>query len=586
MLVAVLATAIMIVLRTTPQAETRLAESKDVTFLNAWIPVDLSTAVDSWDDIDDATVKAGMQARTPSMTYDASLAGYNVLTLLVPDASSASLQVISYRYEDRGDGDWRIARYRVLAPGTASESVALVGVAYEVPAPPAGWVPADGLSHAVDVSSRNQSSPRPVGEDVTVFFESGNEFTTGGASLSAEQDLTPQDPTTLPDPTAPPTRCGGRIAMVIDTSGSVPASGGGIPTEVAAIGFIEAFVGTPTDVSLNGFDRQGYAMVNDPTLANGNLAKFSQTESRAEFHSVLDAADPNVAMMIDRIERLDNLDGAWPGGNAPIAARDPNGDRAMWDQIGSGTNWEDGLYNVFYDATTGQPHNSFQPDLVVLITDGQPGLRRDGSGGVTSSGGSSAAAQAAAEVADEGRTQGSRVIGVLVGGQSTNTGLLEQVVGSNAWSGSVRPDGSLDVGNAVAADYFASSFSDLGAVLRSIMIAECGGTVTVRKQLDNGTSPGGQWNYSSPTGDQVLDAASQSSITFDFNFDSGVIEQTVRITEEARSGYTFLRGDCSVAGTPLDASDVVQNPDGVAGVEVTLSPDQAVSCVMVSEETP
>ncbi len=84
----------------------------------------------------------------------------------------------------------------------------------------------------------------------------------------------------------------------------------------------------------------------------------------------------------------------------------------------------------------------------------------------------------------------------------------------------------------------------------------------------------------------MLDTASQSSITFDFNFENGDIEQVIRITEEARSGYTFLRGDCSVAGAPLDPSLVVQRPDGEAAVDVTVRPDQAVSCVMVSEPTP
>ena len=81
--------------------------------------------------------------------------------------------------------------------------------------------------------------------------------------------------------------------------------------------------------------------------------------------------------MRDRITRLDNLDGAWPGGGANISLRDPNGDRAMWDQIGSGTNWEDGLWNVFRDDA-GNPYGTELPDLVVFITDGEPTRVRDG----------------------------------------------------------------------------------------------------------------------------------------------------------------------------------------------------------------
>ncbi|MEM1333670.1 MAG: hypothetical protein AAGG08_09450, partial [Actinomycetota bacterium] len=300
MLAIVLTTAIMVVVRSTPQAETRLAESKDVTFLNAWLPVDLSTAIDSWTSPDDAAIKSQMATRDHGVTYNASLNGTNVLTLVVPVENSGERIVVSYRYEQDTDGDWRIARYRVDDPGTGSESVQLVGVAYEVPEPPDGWTEGDAPLHAAEVISRNQGAIRPVGEDVTVFFESGNDFTTGGASLSAQQDLTPQDPVTLPDPTAPPTRCGGDIALIIDTSGSVPASSGGAATEAAAVGFIEAFIGTPTRFSLNGFDRQGYAMINDDTFPIGDVQRFSRVESRAEFHSVLDGDDPNVAMMIDR----------------------------------------------------------------------------------------------------------------------------------------------------------------------------------------------------------------------------------------------------------------------------------------------
>ncbi len=587
LIVGALSAALSAFLRSAPAAELRLAESKDVTFLQTYVPADLRNAINSWDDPEDAAVKVAMLANTPSATYLANLPGTNVLTLLGSDADTNELRIISYRYEEVAPGEWRLTRYVVTNPGAGNESVGQVGVASEIASPPEGWVPADGVGHAVQVTARNQLAIRPVGEDLAVTFESGNNFRTGGAGLSAERDLTPNDPTTLPDPTAPPTRCGGRIAIVIDTSGSVPASGGGLATEDAAIGFIEAFIGTPTSISINGFDRSGYAMINNPALSEGDVSKYSQTGSRADFHSVLDGSDANVAMMIDRIRDLDDLDGAWPGGSASIDARDPNGDRIMWDQIGSGTNWEDGIYNIFFDASTGQPHNSYQPDLAVFITDGQPNWARTDDGGITSMSASDAAAEAAV-VANDGRSLGSRLIGVFVGNKSTNSTYLSYftgVVGSNAWDGSVNGDGTIDVGNAVAADYFTGSFADLGAVLRSIMIAECGGTLTVRKQLDDGSSPGGQWSYSTSTGGQVLDLSTQSSITFDFNFENGTIAQVVRLTEESKSGYEFVRGDCSVGGVPLDASRVVQQPDGVAGVEVTLQPDEAVSCVMVSEET-
>ncbi len=582
-LVAVISAAISIMLTATPEAEARLAESKDVTFLQTWIPVDLATAINSYPDENDAEVKANLVANPPNISYNAVLPGTNVLTLVVPNAKTNRLEIIVYRYVKVGD-EYQLVRYRISDPGTASEVVSVVGVAHELPAPPVGWVDGDPVPFAFEVLARNQAAVRPVGEDVTVHFESGNDFKTGGAGLSAEQELTPNDPTTLPDPTAPPSRCGGRIAMVIDTSGSVPIGQGGVPTEQAAVGFIDAFIGTPTQISINGFDRGAYGMIDDPTRS----PRYVAARERAPFVSVLDN-NSAVGRIRDRITRLDDLDGAWPGGGAPLSQRDPNGDGVHWDQLGDRTNWEDGLFNVFFDSA-GQPHNSFQPDLVVFITDGQPNLIRnaDGSAGNAAQ---EAAATRAARVANQGRSQGARVIGIMVGNSASNptyVNLLKEVVGDTEWNGKVNGDGTVDVGNAVSADFFTGSFNQLGGVLRSIMIAECGGTVTVRKAMENASgSPvpaTGRWTYSTETGGQILDADVANSVTFDFGFENDVSTKTVTIREEVRDNTTFVRADCSSRGVLItDPSKIQPLSDGAPGVSIELRPDEAVSCVMVSK---
>ena len=593
-LVATISMSISVMLKVTPQAEARLAESKDVTFLQTWIPVDLATAINSYPEANDAAVKADLVANPPNVSYGADLPGTNVLTLVVPNANTGQLEIIVYRYQKVGE-EYQLVRYRIINPGTANESVTVVGVAHELPPPPEGWVEGEPIPDIFLVESRNQAAARPVGEDVKVVFNSGNEFSTGGAGLSAERDLEPNDPVTLPDPTAPPSRCGGRIAMVIDTSGSVPIGKGGIPTEQAAVGFIDAFVGTPTQISLNGFDRAGYGMINDPSRPDNAstqwLERYVTANERAPFVSVLDNGAP-VDTMRNRITQLDDLDGAWPGGDASIGARDPNGDRVMWDQIGSGTNWEDGLFNVFFENATGQPYNSYQPDLVVFITDGQPSWIRGSGGAPVEAAGSEAqkertATDAAKIIANKGRSQGARVIGIMVGDKSNNqtyVNYLKEVVGTNEWDGRVNNDGSIDVGNAVSADFFTGSFSQLGGVLRSIMIAECGGTVTVRKALESGAPATGRWTYATETGGQVLDADVSNSITFDFGFENDSNTREVVINEEVKDGYTFVRADCSTRGQLItDTSKVKPLPNGAAGVSVQLRPDEAVSCVMVSK---
>ena len=595
-LVAVISMAISVMLRATPQAEARLAESKDITFLQTWIPVDLATAINSYSSPNDAVVKAALVANPPHISYNATLEGTNVLTLVVPNAKTNKLEIIVYRYVKVGD-EYQLVRYRISNPGTPSESVSVVGVAHEILPPPVGWVQGDPVPFAFEVLARNQAAVRPVGEDVTVHFSSGNEFRTGGAGLSAQRDLTPNDPDTLPDPTAPPSRCGGRVALVIDTSGSVPLGQGGVPTQQAAVGFINAFVGTPTQVSLNGFDNGAYGMIDNPA----HTPRYVALHERAPFVSVLDK-NASVTALTDRVMRLDNFDGpspkpTWPGGGAPLAQRDPNGDGVHWDQVGANTNWEDGLFNVFFDSS-GQPYNSYQPDLVVFITDGQPNLVRNSDGSSASANQDTAAARARL-VANAGRSQGARVIGIMVGNSANNetyVNLLKSVVASSVngavpWNGHVNSDGTIDVGNAVSADFFTGSFSQLGGVLRSIMVAECGGTVTVRKAMESGAPAQGQWTYSTETGGQVLDtnvrnvldADRANSVTFDFAFENDQNAKTVTIREETRDHTTFVRADCSVGGVLItDPAKIQPLPDNAPGVSINLRPDEAVSCVMVS----
>ena len=88
-------------------------------------------------------------------------------------------------------------------------------------------------------------------------------------------------------------------------------------------------------------------MIWDTSQPAGTVARGSSNGTRAPFVSLLNPS-PAVDTMKKRITDLDNLDGAWPGGGASIGARDPNGDRVMWDQIGAGTNWQDGLYTLIW----------------------------------------------------------------------------------------------------------------------------------------------------------------------------------------------------------------------------------------------
>ena len=312
-LVVSISMAFTTVLRTQSQATDRLAESKDITFVQTWLPVDLSSALDTFSMPDEAELASELAAATPSMAFNATLPGVNVITVIRPDLESGSgvYYLVAYRYHEVG-GQWQLSRFEIRNPGTASEVVKTVGVAYEMPEPPAGWDLTQAPVHAVEVTSRNQVILRPIGEDVKVNFESGNDFRTGGAGLSAENQLPTDYSGGFTDPSAPPSRCGGRVALVIDTSGSVPAGNGDEATKDAAEGFIRGFTGTPTTMSLNGFDMEGYGMgiVAGTKVDNGR---------RAPFYSLLNPG-PTVESLVSRVTALEDFGPpSWPGaGGGPV----------------------------------------------------------------------------------------------------------------------------------------------------------------------------------------------------------------------------------------------------------------------------
>ena len=606
-LIAAISLSISVMLRAAPQAETRLAESSDITFLQTWVPVDLSSAIDSYDDPDDAQLKDKMENSDPSMSYNASLEGTNVLTLVIPDlAASDCMQVagalpschykiVSYRYV-LVQGDWLLARFLITNGGTDAETASRVGVAHEVKDPPAdgSWSPGMAPVHAFQITSRNQVVLRPIGENITVFFKSGSEFSTGGAGLSAERDLVPNDPVTLPDPTAPPTRCGGRVALVIDTSWSVPGFNGGDDVESAAIDFIDSFQGTPTALTVMGFDSMAYQLYPNLNGVRGNY---------------IDLLDPSsdIENAKTNIRELPNVDTQYPAATPeqygfekgsghylnPTGVGVGVGDDTIgWSKKREsetgrtkrgGTNWEDALHAPFFQEGTqtesGQ-QRALTPETVVWITDGLPTMDRDEA--LYDVAGTDYLAPAKI-AANAGRSTGARIIGVLVGpGEAGLEQSLADVVGGNKWTGSVDPDtGEIDMQNAVSADYFASDFDQLGDVLRSIMAAQCGGTVAIQKEIIGGTADG-LWTYSTNTGDSTLDLGLTSSLTFDFSFDRGETARDVIIHEAARHGYTFSHAECTSGGVPVAGSNVIQNPDDVPGVLLTIEPDQAVSCTMFS----
>ena len=532
-----LSAAMIVILRSERPIKDHLSESKDITFLQAWIPNDLASA----------------SSRNIDPLYQPSsrttLPGTNVLTLDRADISTSGVTtnyVVSYRYVPVGD-EWQLQRYEIRNVGLATQTITKVGVAHQLASPPPTWNPTQSPVHAVSVTSRNQVVLRPIGEDVQVTFGSGEEFTTGGAGLSS-QDQLPTDYTGgIIDPAAPPTRCGGTVTVVLDTSSSIPAQGGATSLVNAALGFIDAFSGTPTYLRIVGFDVSAYSYY--PTTAG-------------QYVNIL---NPTAALTAMRT-KVDNQDLS----------------TARW---GGGTNWEDGLWQAF--RTTSGTAFSQLPELVVFISDGEPNRNRTNTPNDGDARFNTTDLSRAVTAANYGRGTGARIVGILVGSDAstTNQGRMKSVVGNVVWNGT----GATNPGNAAAADFFlpanSASFAQLGNVLRSISAAVCGGTITVQKRIEQAgllSEATGTWSYTTDVGVRDLDTSQSSSATFDFTFPNSTTTRTVQITETPKSGYTFLRAECSSSGIALPASRLRAPTDGSPGVIVTLTPDEAVSCLMVS----
>ncbi len=530
-LTAALGAALSVTLRAERPTQQRIAESSDVMFLQTWVPVDLSSAIAA--------------DGTPTLQPASSqlLPGTNVVTLTREDPDLGGTYLVAYRYEPDGDG-WAIVRYEIHSPGTAGESVTRMVVAHAVAAPPAGWTPDQPPTFAVQLRSRNQVVLRPIGEDMEVTFASGNVFTTGGAGLSSN-DLLPTDYRGgIVDPSAPPSRCGGTVALVLDTSGSISQVGGDPYLEAAATGLVDAFTGTPTLLSITGFSRNAYALY--PTTAG----------------SYISLLNPSAEVTAARTA-ITNI------------------------TYGGTTNWEDGLWLPFRESN-GTLRTQLA-DLVVFVTDGDPNRNRTTPGNSNDNRIDPEDVSRAATMANDARATGARVVGVYVGASaadSASVSRLKSVVGNVAWTGT----GPTDIANAASADYFipgrgSGDWTQLGSTLKAIMAAQCGGTVTVQKRIDvGGTLQEGRgvWSYTTETGVRELDLANEASITFDYPFPSGSATRPVQITEQVADGYVLDRVECSAGGVPLDASRQSAPLDGAPGVALVLRPDEAVSCIFVS----
>jgi prepilin-type N-terminal cleavage/methylation domain-containing protein len=548
-LLAAASTAVMVTMRTAPQTERRVEANRDMSVVQSWLPLDLAAASEVNTDpvFDPAT--------------STELLGTNVLSVRRASVSDWDIAEVwvSYRYLLVGE-DWQLIRFEITAPGTASESVERVVVAHRLAAPPAGWTAGLPPTHAVAVSSNGAAGA--ISQTFELTFAGGQTFTAGGTELTQEVTMQPGSGLGSVDPAPPPSRCGGNVTLVIDTSGSVPNQRGGAELEAATTQFLDLFIGTPVQMSVIGFDLGAYNMA--PTSSNAFIPMLNPSAE--------------ITAARDRILALDDVDGNfW--------TTDPNGDGIHWNQIGAATNWEAALRLPFFDPS-GTPIPT-PPELVVFITDGGANVVMPGSEYTDPT-------QAALAQANLGRQTGARIIGVIVGSAANNAwavGNLKTVVGDVEFDVSAN-EGR---GNAQSAEFFRAAFTNTAEALRTIVEAQCGGTITLQKKIDDGAGnlvdapTRTVWTFSTDLGTQKIDRRKDSSVTLDYAFAADETSKSVRIVEESGPrGYVFDRIECMKQGATVDGRVTQPISSGnqvLAGADIELRADEALSCLVISRRS-
>lgn len=295
-----------------------------------------------------------------------------------------------------------------------------------------------------------------------------------------------------------PSDCGVSIAMVFDTSASIDTNEMTSFKNAARL-FVGTggLGGTPSTVTMFRFD------TNAQTMNGGNFYNLA-TQGSAGSNS------------------------GWAGAQNQITTGLPSSGN------GSGyTNWDAALRKVQESGTY---------DLVVFLTDGDPTTYGANGSGNTNTNVQFRSVEQAVLSANAIKASGSKIVGVGVG-LSTNSDLnLQAITGPTA-------------GN----DYFlAGDFDELQSTLHDLALQNCGGTISVVKQLQNEkgeltSESASGWTFTA-TGDTVdgspaSETTTASGANFDLSF-TDVATHNVVISETTQADYTFVSAVCTdTAGT-------------------------------------
>lgn len=449
---------------------------------------------------------------------------------------------MSYRYVQE-EGSWNLIRFELNDESTPADRAKRTLTARDLLPPGIDWSPGDAISHAATVSTSNDN------REVEIAFASGSRLRVLG-TVSDWTRTSASTPTTE-SPSLPSARCGGSIAIVLNTSSAIWSQGAAGSVTADLSGFVNEMRGTSTYVRIVAFDRLAYSLYPDLTAGT--------------YVHILDSSTSLTALH-NKLTALSTTSGSWRNGR----------------------NWEDGIWQATR-RDTGQLFSQV-PDLIIFITDGSPNRNRTNTSSDTDTTFHTADLTRAIAAADYARSVGSTLVGVLMGSAATETAAshLRSVFGSSTWDGSVAvlpPDRARSFTRPPA-----EGFSRLDEVLRLIGQWRCSGTVTLQKRLLAAGTPTDltdSWSFevdaNDVSGTQLIAVhPTRVSNAADFGAGNSDRVRSITIAQTARVGFRHLSMSCTRSGIsiPLESGT---GSDGRTWHRLNASAADMVSCTSISE---
>lgn len=237
---------------------------------------------------------------------------------------------------------------------------------------------------------------------------------------------------------------------------------------------------------------------------------------------------------------------------------------------GGATNWEDGLVK----AKNVLPNRDYEQNLIIFASDGNPTVNNDNysSPGVTTGNDLENAVIAANDVK-----------------QTYNTRIVTLGIGEGVREENLRKIS----GNEMDDHYNVAQFSDLAQVLQGLAVDMCGGTINVKKVIDDADgdltttddqTPGGAgWMFNIKGEDLNVDAETDEDgfiVSVDTTGKTGPFEVSEK---SVKNGYEFITAICSSNLDQVYNLDET-NPMTISGISV--GNEETITCLFYNQLLP